>query len=66
MLGHRLRRWPNIKPALSEQIVFTGDPPYPVWGLAVPDHILFMVQDAVEKQTKGKIQPTSKAGPTEN
>ena len=24
MLGHRLRRWPNIKPALAEWIVFAG------------------------------------------
>ena len=22
MLGHRLRRWPNIKPALNKRIVF--------------------------------------------
>ena len=24
MLGHRLRRWPNIKPALDERLVFAG------------------------------------------
>ena len=24
MLGHRLRRWPNIKPALVQRLVFAG------------------------------------------
>ena len=24
MLGHRLRRWPSIKPALGERLVFAG------------------------------------------
>ena len=24
MLAHRLRRWPNIKPALRQRLVFTG------------------------------------------
>ena len=24
MLGHRLRRWPNIKPALSQRLVLAG------------------------------------------
>ena len=25
MLGHRLRRWPNINPVLSERLVFDCD-----------------------------------------
>ena len=24
MLGHRLRRWPNIKPTLIQRLVFAG------------------------------------------
>ena len=24
MLAHRLRRWPNIEPALAQRIVFAG------------------------------------------
>ena len=24
MLGHRLRRWPNIKPTVGQLLVFTG------------------------------------------
>ena len=24
MLAHRLRRWPNLKPTLSQSLVFTG------------------------------------------
>ena len=25
MLGHRLRRWPNIKPLLFQRLVFAGE-----------------------------------------
>ena len=32
MLAHRLRRWPNIKPTLSECLVLAGiSPTYSTW-----------------------------------
>ena len=38
MLGQRRRRWPNIKPALGERLVFAGTCTFPTnWG---PDTVL--------------------------
>ena len=33
MFGHRLRRWPNIKPALDERLVFVSSTVHPTDGV---------------------------------
>ena len=33
MLGHRLRRWPNIKPEFGDRLVFSGLAPWPAGGI---------------------------------
>ena len=37
MLGHRLRRWPNIEPTICERLVFAGKHfPYPSYTNITP------------------------------
>ena len=35
ILGHRLRRWPNIKPQLAQRLVFANTSRWPDSGLVL-------------------------------